>query len=117
MKIHLDGFFSVFISELETIIIWSITFATQAFLRQLQCEQCDHEETQKHLLNTHNRVGTKFKCNQCDQIACQWCSLKSHKQRKCIKYQCDHCLVIIDHQKKLQNKTNPAQLKNHDREI
>ena len=50
----------------------------------------DHEATQKYLLSTHSHkyVGTRFKCNQCDQLAIQWCNLKSHKQSKCIKYQC-----------------------------
>ena len=83
------------------------TFATHAFSRLFKCEQCDREETQKHLLSTHKRVGTKFKCNRCDRIACQWCSLKSHKKRKYIKYQCDHC-----HYKPSKN-----QLKNNDRNI
>ena len=83
------------------------TFATHAFSRLFKCEQCDREETQKHLLSTHKRVGTKFKCNRCDRIACQWCSLKSHKKRKYIKYQCDHC-----HYKQSKN-----QLKNNDRNI
>ena len=84
-----------------------VTFFTHAFSRLFKCEQCDREETQKHLLSTHKRVGTKFKCNRCDRIACQWCSLKSHKKRKYIKYQCDHC-----HYKPSKN-----QLKNNDRNI
>ena len=84
---------------LNVILSWWFFFT--------QCEQCDREETQKHLLSTHKRVGTKFKCNQCDRIACQWCSLKSHKKRKYIKYQCDHC-----HYKPSKN-----QLKNNDRNI
>ena len=58
------------------------TFATRAFSRLFECEQCDNEETQKDLLSTHMCVGTRFKCNQCDRIASQWWSLKSHKQRK-----------------------------------
>ena len=91
--------------------IWSSTFATQTFSRLFKCEQCDHEESQKHLLSTHKRVGTKFKCNQCDRVACQWCSLKSHKQRKYIKYQCDHCHYKPSKKVTLQNKRSPAQLK------
>ena len=93
--------FSVYI--LEKFINWYFCHTCLLF----KCEQCDREETQKHLLSTHKRVGTKFKCNRCDRIACQWCSLKSHKKRKYIKYQCDHC-----HYKPSKN-----QLKNNDRNI
>ena len=62
----------------------------------------------KSICWAHTSVfGTKSKCNWCDRIACQWCSLKSHKKRKYIKYQCDHC-----HYKPSKN-----QLKNNDRNI
>ena len=36
-----------------------------------KCGLCDHGTTQKHLLSTHMCIGTRFKCNQCDQIANQ----------------------------------------------
>ena len=52
-----------------------------------KCEQCDHEANQKHFLNAHKHVGTRYKCNQCDQIEIQWCNLKSHELLKCINYQ------------------------------
>ena len=73
----------------------------------------DHEATQKYLLSTHKYVGTRFKCNQCDQLAIQWCNLKSHKQSKCIKYQCGQC-----HYKPYKRNylKSPAQLKNNDRD-
>ena len=64
-----------------------------------KCEHCDHEATQKHLLNTHKHVGTRYKCNQCGQIEIQWCNLKSHKQRKCIHYQCDQCDYKVSNRK------------------
>ena len=100
----LVAFFSLYTGKVHYLFG---TFATHAFSRLFKCERCDREETQKHLLSTHKRVGTKFKCNRCDRIACQWCSLKSHKKRKYIKYQCDHC-----HYKPSKN-----QLKNNDRNI
>ena len=73
----------------------------------------DHEATQKYLLSTHKYVGTRFKCNQCDQLAIQWCNLKSHKQSKCIQYQCGQC-----HYKPYKRNylKSPAQLKNNDRD-
>ena len=36
-----------------------------------KCEQCDHEANQKHFLNAHKHVGTRYKCNQCGQIEIQ----------------------------------------------
>ena len=62
MLFYLGGFFSVYISELEKIIIWSSTFATQAFSRLFKCEQCKHEETHKYLLSTHKRVSAFDLC-------------------------------------------------------
>ena len=55
----------------EKNIIWLSTFATEALARVFKCEQCDHEATQKQLLRTHKYVGSRFKCNQCGQIAIQ----------------------------------------------
>ena len=73
---------------LFSLYFWTIKELNLVILPHnlFKCEQCDHE---KHLQNTHKHVGSRFKCNQCGQIEIQWCNLKSHKQCKCINFQCD----------------------------
>ena len=72
------------------------------------------KQLKKHLLSTHKYVGSRFKCNQCGQIAIQWCNLKSHKQRKCKEHQYDQCHFKPYKRNYLKS---PAQLKSNGRDI
>ena len=77
-------------------IYWKIslfgTFATHAFSRLFKCEQCDREETQKHLQSTHKHVGIlNLNVTSVTELHVNGAVLNHIKKRKYIKYQCDHC--------------------------